>query len=68
MYATETRGIDDIDIFDRGAAPWAPVAEVVVAVVTDASRAKQAASFLRFLETPDARTILREHGFGIPGD
>jgi molybdate transport system substrate-binding protein len=66
VYRTETRGIDDIVVLDEARAPWAPRAEVVGAVATEARGAARARAFLEFVASPAGQEILAGYGFGPP--
>jgi molybdate transport system substrate-binding protein len=62
VYATDARGVDDIDVLGEARGAWAPRAEVVIGMVRGGS--PRARAFLAFLETEEARKILLDHGFG----
>jgi molybdate transport system substrate-binding protein len=65
VYRTEVRGIEDVVIFDEAGAD-APRIEVVSAVVSGASAAKEASAFLDFVASPEGQKILAHQGFGPP--
>jgi molybdate transport system substrate-binding protein len=66
VYATEVVGLEnELVILDRAVGPWAPTPEVVVGLVTDGRRRKQAASFLEFLADEEGAAIFRTHGFRV---
>lgn len=65
VYKTEVRGINDVVILDE--APInAPRIEIVGAVVSGASAAKEAGAFVTFVTSPEGQAILADHGFGPP--
>lgn len=66
VYGTEVRGVPDVQVLDRAAGAWAPRPETVAAVTTDSRQPVRSRAFIGFLETPGARALLTEHGFGIP--
>jgi len=65
VYRTETRGIDDIVVFDEAGADG-PRTEVVAGVVKGAKAAGAAADFLGFVASPEGQGILSQFGFGPP--
>lgn len=64
VYATDvaaTEEVDGVDLPDE----WNVVAELAIGVV-DAHDADQAAAFVAFVLGEGGRSILAEHGFGLP--
>lgn len=66
VYPTETRGIDDIEIFEEAVGDWVPEPAVVVGVVNGAKQVQQAQKFLEFVAARRGQLILAKHGFRPP--
>jgi molybdate transport system substrate-binding protein len=67
VYATDARGVADVEVREVARGPWAPRPELVAVRIRAAADPERAGAFLAFLGGGEAASILRAHGFGAPG-
>jgi len=66
VYATDARGLDDVEVLDHADWPGAPRPRIVAGVTSLGKDSQLVNDFVSFLASPAARTIFEDHGFRVP--
>ncbi len=66
VYATDARGVDDVEVLDHADWSGAPRPRIVAGVTRLGTDNQLVNGFVSFLSSPPAREIFETHGFRVP--